>query len=165
MTSFHESMMEFRQQLERGTLQQAYAGLMAYVRDLRSHFMKTHPDYKPTGIYYGYMDMTYFALVPESLKARKLKIAIVFDYDTFRFEVWLSGANRKVQVDYAQRIREHGWDAYHLAESPGTMDSILDHVLVEVPDFRDLDALTADIQRGTLAFLHDVEQFLQECPE
>ena len=102
MGSFSESMNEYKKQIKKGLIQEAYQGLMAYFRDLDSHFKNKYPDYFVSGsIYYGYMDMTYFSIFPESLKRRKLKIAIVFIHDTFRFEVWLSGSNRKVQEKYA----------------------------------------------------------------
>jgi len=164
MTSFHEAMMDFRIQLEHGVLQQAYSGLMAYFRDLRSHFLKTYPEYKATSIYYGYMDMTYFALIPEWLRLRRLKIAIVFEYETFRFEVWLSGANRAVQATIWNRIQDQGWNRYRLAGDPRREDYILSQVLSENPDFRDLAALTTEIEQGSLAFLQDVEIFFKSLP-
>lgn len=88
MGSFPESMNEYKKQLNRGYIQEAYQGLMVFFRDLQLHFKKNYPDYSISGnIYY---DMTCFSLFPESLKRRKLKIAIVFIHDIFKFEVWLS---------------------------------------------------------------------------
>lgn len=161
MESFAESMIEFKAQLEKGYLQEAYAGLMDYFRDLRNHFQKRYPDYSvPSNIYYGYMDMTYFSVVPEPLKTRKLKIAIVFVFDSFRFEVWLSGANRDVQKEYWRLIQDHGWYKYHLASDPRREDFVLNHLLVNDPDFGDLEDLTAQIESGTLDFIADIEEFL-----
>ena len=161
MGSFPESMNEYRKQLKRGYIQEAYLGLMEYMRDLRSHFKNEYPEYSVSGsIYYGYMDMTYFPLFPESLKHRKLKIAIVFIHDTFRFEVWLSGANRDVQSKYWKLLKESKWQEYHLASNPRAADYVLDHVLVNNPDFSDLNSLTEQIEKGTLEFISDVEGFL-----
>ena len=161
MGSFPESMNEYRKQLKRGYIQEAYLGLMEYMRDLRSHFKNEYPEYSVSGsIYYGYMDMTYFPLFPESLKHRKLKIAIVFIHDTFRFEVWLSGANRDVQSKYWKLLKESEWQEYHLTSNPRAADYVLDHILFEDPDFRDLDTLTRQIEKGTLEFISDVEGFL-----
>ena len=39
--------------------------------------------------------MTYFALFPDALKKHNLKLATVFNYQTFRFEVWLAARNRQ----------------------------------------------------------------------
>ena len=164
MGSFSESMKEYRQQLEKGAIQEAYQGLMQYFRDLRTHFRDAYPQYSVSGnIYYGYMDMTYFSLFPESLKRRRLKTAIVFVYDSFRFEVWLSGSNRKVQSKYWKLLKESDWNKYDLASNPKREDYVIDHILVSNPDFGDLDALTSQIERGTLEFIKDVEGALRAC--
>ena len=111
MESFHESMTEYRKQLEKGEIQIAYRGLMDYLQALKAHFQKSHPEFTvPGGLYFGYMDMSYFAIVPESLKPRSLKIAVVFLHKEFRFEVWLAAANKQVQTEYWKRIKDSGWD-------------------------------------------------------
>ena len=156
-------MIEFKSQLEKGTIQKAYQGLMEYFMELRTHFQKKYPDHFVSGsLYYGFMDMTYFAFIPPSLKERKLKPAIVFVYDTFRFEVWLAAANKQVQAKYWELIKESGWDKYRLVPTVKGYDSIIEAVLVDEPDFSDLDALTERIERGTLDFIGDVENFLAE---
>jgi hypothetical protein len=161
--AFHEYMNEYKKQLEKGAIIQAYRGLMDYFNGLRLHFEKKYPDHPASGsVYYGFMDMTYFAIFPKSLKRRKLKIAIVFVYDTFRFEVWLSGNNRKVQAEYWKLINESGWKKYNLSPLAKGIDSILDYILVDNPDFNDLDVLTKQIENGTMKFTKDVENFLSK---
>jgi hypothetical protein len=154
---------EYRKQLGKGAIAEAYRGLMEYFNNLRLHFKKKYPEHPvSSGVYYGFMDMTYFALFPKSLKRRKLKIAIVFVHKAFRFEVWLSGSNRKVQAEYWDMIRESGWEKYNLIPPGKWVDSILEHILIESPDFGDLDALTKQIERGTLEFTEEVEEFLSK---
>ncbi len=163
MGSFHEYMNEYRKQLEKGAIQKAYKGLMEYVMDLRTYFKNKYPDYFVSGgIYYGYMDMTYFPCFPKSLKNRNLKIAIVFIHETFRFEAWLAGFNKQVQAKYWKLFTESDWDKYPLVSSIKGVDSIIEHILVENPDFSDLDALTKQIERETLKFITDIESFLSE---
>lgn len=143
-TSFVKSMKEYKTQLKKGDIQNAYRGLMAYFRELSSHFISKYPEYSAsTSIYYGYMDMTYFPIFPESLKHRKLKIAVVFVHDTFRFEVWLSGSNRSAQEKCWKLLKENNWKKYHYAANPKNQDFVLSHILVEDPDFSDLNGLTA----------------------
>jgi hypothetical protein len=161
MGSLQEHMNEFRNQLEKGSIQKAYQGLMEYVMGLRTYLQKKYPEYAVSGsIYYGYMDMTYFAFTPKSLKDRKLKIAIVFVYEAFRFEVWLAGNNKAVQEKYWKSFKESGWAKYQIVPSTRGIDAIVEHVAVENPDFSDLDSLTKQIERGTLNFIEDVEHFL-----
>jgi hypothetical protein len=162
MESFHEFMIEYKKQLEKGAIVEAYRGLMQYFGQLKSHFKRTHPEYEPGSIYYGYMDMTYFPLFPQSLKRRKLKIAIVFVHETFAFEVWLSANNKRIQKEYWEMVTDSNWNKYRIvAPGPG-IDSIIEYTLDDDPDFRDLDALTKKVEQGTLKFTKDVEKFLSK---
>lgn len=161
MESFDQYINEYKKQIEKGDVPKAYKGLMEYIMGLRTYFKNTYPDYFVSGsIYYGYMDMTYFSFTPESLKERNLKIAIVFVHDTFRFEVWLGGYNKQVQSKYWKLFKAGGWNKYHLVPTTEGMDSIIENVLVENPDFSDLDALTKRIEKTTLQFTKDIESFL-----
>jgi hypothetical protein len=159
---FHEYMNEYKKQMEKGDVKEAYKGLMEYILGLRTYFKNKYPDHFVSGIYYGYMDMTYFAFFPESLKLRKLKVAIVFIHDTCRFEVWLAGYNKQVQTEYWKLFKESGWNKYHIPPTTKGFDSILEYTLVENPDFSDLDTLTEQIERGTLKFIKDIEDFLSK---
>jgi hypothetical protein len=161
MGSFPEAMNEYKKQLERGDIQEAYQGLMEFFRGLKSHFKNSYPEYSVSGsIYYGYMDMTYFSLFPESLKCRNLKIAVVFSHEAFRFEVWLSGTNRNVQAKYWQWFKGNDWQQYPLASNPRAVDYVVEHVLVDEPDFSDLEVLTGQIESGTVRFITDMEGIL-----
>ena len=161
MDSFNENMNEYRKQLEKGAIQAAYKGLMEYIMSLRTHLKNKYPDYFVSGsIYFGYMDMTYFSFSPKSITDRKLKIAIVFIHEAFRFEVWLAGNNKQVQSKYWKLFKESDWNKYHVVSNTTGVDSIVEQILVDNPDFGDLDNLTNKIERGTLKFLEDVEGFL-----
>ena len=163
MESFQESMNEYRKQVEKGSIKAAYKGLMEYIMDLRTHFANKYPDHFISGtIYYGYMDMTYFAFFPKSVKDRNLKIAIVFVHDTFQFEVWLTGYNKMVQSSYWKLFQESGWNKYQVVPTTKGADAILTHTLVDNPDFSDLDALTKQIEKSTLKFIKDIENFLSK---
>jgi hypothetical protein len=163
MEPFHEYMDEYRKQMEKGDIKKAYRGLMEYIMDLRTHFKNKYPDYFVSGsIYYGYMDMTYFSFSPESLKSKKLKIAIVFIHDTFRFEVWLAGYNKQIQTKYWKLFKESDWNKYRIPSTTKGVDSIIEFILVDNPDFSDLDTLTKQIEKGTLKFIKDIENFLSK---
>ncbi|MCD1295017.1 hypothetical protein CUJ83_08410 [Methanocella sp. CWC-04] len=160
---FHEYMDEYKKQMEKGDIKEAYRGLMEYILGLRTYFENKYPDHIVSGsIYQGYMDMTYFSFFPESLKNRKLKVAIVFIHDTCRFEVWLAGYNKQVQTKYWKLFKESDWNKYSIPSTTKGVDSIIEYVLVENPDFSDLDTLTKQIERGTLKFIKDVEDFLSK---
>ena len=161
MESLQDSILEYKKQMEKGIIQKAYQGIMDFILQLRTHFKNKYPEYSvPGNIYCGYMDMTYFPLFPQTLKSRKLKIAIVFIHDTCRFEVWLSGYNRQVQQKYWELIKENNWNKYRIVPNAKVADSVIESTLVENPDFNDLDALTKKIETSTLNFIQDVEAFL-----
>ncbi len=161
MESFHENMNEYRKQLEKGAIQKAYKGLMVYLMNLRTYFDNKYPDhFVSSSIYYGYMDMTYFAFTPKSLTDRKLKIAIVFSHERFRFEAWLAGANRRVQKETWKFFKESNWEKYRIVPTTKGVDWIVEHIITEHPDFSNLDALTQQIESESLKFIADVESFL-----
>ncbi len=163
MKPFHEYMNEYRKQMEKGDIKKAYKGLMEYIMELRLYFKNKYPDYFVSGsIYHGYMDMSYFSFFPESLKIRKLKVAIVFIHDTFRFEVWLVGYNKRVQTKYWKLFKESDWNKYRIPSTTKGVDSIIEYSLVENPDFSDLDTLKKQIESGTLKFIKDIEDFLSK---
>ncbi len=159
---FHECIPEYRKELEKGYIQEAYKGLMGYIMDLRVHLKNKYPEYFISSIYQGYMDMTYFSFSPKSLKNQKLKIAIVLTYDPLRFEVWLAGNNKKIQNKYWKLFKESAWETYHIPSTIKGVDSIIESILVDDPDFSDLKILNKKIESGTLKFIDDVINFLSE---
>ncbi len=160
MHSIREDMEEFRGLLEKGSIQKAYGALLSYMMGLRIHFKKDLAGSTVSALYQGYMDMTYFALFPSSLKHHNLKIAIVFNYDAFRFEAWLAGGNRKVQRQYWELFKDGQWPEYRVSTPGKGVDSILECDLASDFDLDDPDALTSIIETTTVAFIDDIERFL-----
>jgi len=150
MDTIRQDMDHFRRQLAQGSLQRAYKALLSYMTGLRAHLHSRYPGYSISGLYQGYLDMTYFAIVPPSLKPRGLKIAIVFNYAAFRFEAWLAG----------EWFRDSRWPKYRVvAPAPG-IDSIVECDLATDFDLSDPGALTSRIEAATSAFIVDMETFL-----
>ena len=162
MRSIQEDMNELRMQLRTGAIQKAYKALLSYMMELRTRFKNKYPSYSISGLYQGYLDMTYFAIVPPSLKQRDLKIAIVFNYEAFRFEAWLAGTHRQVQRKYWELFRDSRWTEYRIVTPAKGVDSIIECNLAEDFDFGDLDSLTASIEENAVEFIDDVERFLSD---
>lgn len=164
MPTIKKDMEELRKQLQKGSIQKAYRTLLAYIMALRTHFKNNLAGATVSGLYQGYMDMTFFALFPSSLKPHNLKIAIVFNYHAFRFEAWLAGGNRKVQRQYWELFKDNQWPEYRVVTPAKGIDSILECDLSTDFDLNDRDALTASVEKGTIAFIDDIERFLAEHP-
>ncbi len=164
MHTIREDMEKFQKQLRDGSIQKAYRALLSYMTSLRTHLKNRYPDSAVSGLYQGTMDMTYFALFPPSLKQRNLKIAIVFNYEAFRFEAWLAGSNRRVQRQYWELFKDTMWTDYRVVTPAAGVDSIVECDLAKDFSFDDLNALTASIEAGTAAFINDIERFLSGSP-
>jgi hypothetical protein len=160
MKSLSEDIAEYRRQLEKGTIKTAYQGLMGYFDSLRLHLKSKNPDYFLSDVHYGNMDYTYLYYFPKSLQRQKLKIVILFSHDTFKFEVLLAGYNREVQAKYWELFKENGFNLHNLSKDATEADRFLSEVLVDQPDFNNLDALTCLIESATLQFIDEVEAFL-----
>jgi len=137
MATFADDMQEFHEQLKKESIQRAYRGLMQFMLDLKTHLAKKYPDFSvPGGLYQGFV------------------------YEAFRFEVWLSAVNKQVQAKYWQVIKDSGWEQFQLVPTIEGQDAIIEHILVDNPDFRDPNALTKQIEEGTSKFIAAIETFL-----
>jgi hypothetical protein len=160
MRATREDVEALRTQVEQGAIQRAYRALIACMMGLRAHFEKNLPGYAVSGLYQGYLDMTYFALFPPALKARGLKIAIVFNYSAFRFEAWLAAGNRPAQRQVWELFKDSQWAQYRVVAPAKGIDSIVECDLAAEFDLSEPAALTAQIETGTTAFIADMERFL-----
>jgi len=78
MDSLNNHISQYRAQLSKGQLQKAYKAIMTFMSGLGTYMEKRYPGHTLSSLYFGYMDMTYFAFTSPGLKDKKLKIAIVF---------------------------------------------------------------------------------------
>lgn len=164
MRAFNDNIAEYRAQLEKGAVKEAYRGLMQYFDGLRLHLEQKYPDYFVSSqVHYVFMDYTYFYFFPKQLKQRKLKIALFFVHETFTVQAWLAGYNKTVQAKYWKLFKKTNWKGYRLPATTEGVDSILEYTLVDNADFSDLDALTAQIEKGLLKFIDDIEGFLSRA--
>jgi hypothetical protein len=153
---------EFRKQLEKGSIQKAYKALLSYMMSLRSHFSNKYGDKAVSSLYQGYMDMTFFALFPPALRRLDLKVAIVFNYDQFRFEAWLAARNRRIQQQYWELVKDSDWGEYRVITPAGGIDAIIACDLGNDLNLDNQDLLTATIDEGVEAFIQKIVRFFSE---
>src|SRR5699024_9207985 len=106
--NFNSNYLEtYKNLLETTELQLGYQEFIKLFRFLRVGLEKELPDYSFSGnIAENSMDFAYFQLTDPELKAKGIKIQLVFVHKTFRFEVWASGHNRKIQTHYYNRLKD-----------------------------------------------------------
>lgn len=156
MDSLNTKIREYTHQLSKGHIQKAYKGLMTFMSSLRAQLESQYPQYTVSALYFGYMDMTYFAFTPPALKDKKLKVALVYIHETGRFEAWLGGSNRKIQAETIELLTGKDIHGYKLSQvSPG-VDSIIETILVEQPDFDHSDELKQQIENRLIEFIQDM---------
>jgi hypothetical protein len=155
-----KDMNDLREALQGGSTQRAYQALLSYMNELRRHFQVGYPEYSVSALYQGYLDMTYFALVPPPFKRRGLKVPIVFNYKEFKFEVWLSGRNQQIHRSMWGLFKDSRWPDYRVVGPGPDVDSIVEWDLVERPDFSDLGSLTATIDKKVTTFIGKMEGFI-----
>ncbi|MCK9252186.1 MAG: hypothetical protein PHX81_12000 [Eubacteriales bacterium] len=160
--SLSDDVHEYTAQLKKGQIQKAYKGIMTFMSGLRTVMVNKHPDDAASGLYAGTMDMTYFALTPLSLKKRNLKIAVVYLHERNRFDVWLAGGNRKIQAETIERLRHTNTGGYKLSWAEPGVDSIVEHQIVEQPNFDHAEDLMAIIEQKTRAFTRDILALIGE---
>ncbi len=151
---------EYKQLLAEGKVQQAYRGILQFMLRLQTRLKTEQPDFDVSGLYQGYMDMTYFSFTPAALSASGLKIAIVFLHESFTFQVWLSARNRKLQEKFINLLKQTGWNPAEISAVGPGIDSIVENTLVFQPDFEDPRSLSDQILAGSLEFSSKVEDFL-----
>ena len=160
MDAFNSYIQEYKIQLSKGCIQKAYKGIMTFMSELRIYLEGKHPDYSASALYFGYMDMTYFAFTPVALKEKKLKIAIVFLHEGCKFELWLAGNNRKIQAEYIELLKRKDIGKYTLTQINPGVDSIIESIIVEQPNFNDIEQLKKQIETKTLEFVKDIISIL-----
>ena len=153
MNSINRAVEEYTEQLKSGRIRQAYRGIMSFMSGLKAFMERLHPDLAFSSLYPGYMDMTYFACTPPALKEKGLKIAIVYLHEENRFELWLSGSNKKIQAEYISLLQTRDTGGCKLSQSKPGVDSILETRLPDQPDFDHAKDLMERIERETIHFM------------
>lgn len=116
---------EYEKLLRTTNLIAGYQEFIRLFRSLRIVLENSMPAYKFQGnIAENALDYSYFLLSNEKLKEKGLKIAVVFVHQSFRFEVWLSGYNRKYQCGYYALLKDRKIP-FALTDDPERRDCIL----------------------------------------
>jgi hypothetical protein len=160
VSALDDDLRDLREQLGNGSIQKAYTAIIAWMSRLRTDFAKDRGEWTVSGLYQGQFDMTYFALSPPALKSRDLKLAVVFDYSSFRFEVWLSARNRTVQRRYWKLLRSSGWSWCRLVEPAVGVDAIVVCDVADGLELGDPAALAATVAAAVARLLGELEGFL-----
>lgn len=161
MQSLNDYVMEYTMQLKKGCIQKAYKGIMTFMSGLKSYMESRHPEYSAGALYFGYMDMTYFAFTPVELKKKNLKIAVVYLHKQNKFEAWLGGSNRKIQAEYIEQLKDKDIGAGRLSQVKPGVDSIIELEIIDSPDFNQTEDLMQKTEIRTIEFTEKIISIIQ----
>ena len=146
---------------KQGEIQLDYHELINYMKELRAFFYKEYDSYFKLGkVYQGNPDYSYFSLTTAELKKQKLKFVIILNHKMMRFSICLSGQNKSIRKKYWEMFKGSDWNKYHLAESINNSLSIMDHTIVEKPDFNHRKLLTDQIETASMKFINELKEIL-----
>lgn len=156
------SLSHAKEQGRQGDIPLDYHELIGYMKELKAFFGKAYDTYFKLGsIYQGNPDFSYFSLTTEELKKQKLKFVIILNHKMMRFSICLSGQNKSIRKRYWEMFKNSEWNSYHLAESIDDSLSIIDHTIVENPDFDNRRILTEHIETESLKFINELKEILE----
>lgn len=150
----------YKVQLESGDIKIAYERLIKYMMALKADCEKEFSGRYSFGtVSPGYMDFTYFSFFDAFLRDKKLRFGIVLNHKKMRFELWLMGQNADVQKRYWGLLKSSVWN-----KNQPVMPrySVLETVLVEEPDFDNLDKLTKEIEAKAGAFSGEILTYIKD---
>lgn len=135
---------KYKEQLKKGDIQEAYVELVKYVTRLGTTLSKNLSEsYSFGSLFQGYMDYTYFYYTNDFLKKRKLKMGLVLNHSKMQFEIWLLGQTIPIQEKYWQYFKTTKWNKDRTTKP---QYSILETVLIDKPNFNDLEKLSNQIE-------------------
>lgn len=145
---------KYKEQLDKGDIQEAYVGLVKYVTRLGTNLSNNLADtYSFGSLFQGYMDYTYFYYSNDFLKKRKLKMGLVLNHRKMQFEIWLLGQAIPIQEKYWEYFKSTKWNKERTTRP---QYSILETVLIDKPDFNDLAKLTKQIENKLISITDEI---------
>ncbi|MBN2876292.1 MAG: hypothetical protein JXL85_01435 [Bacilli bacterium] len=161
MASLSKALQVYHEALDNGDIQRAYRFIIKFMSELRIDLAQKYPEYAVSQVYQGYMDMSYFAITAPALRAKKLKIALVYLHEANRFELWLSASNRKVQKEWIDALNQKENFEYRISDVGVGIDSIVEYIVHVQPNFEAKAALKQSLTMNTVRFIKDMEVLIE----
>jgi hypothetical protein len=164
MENYNLVMNDLKDQLSKGRIQKAYRYIFDIFTELGNEIKNSkNKVISTTSLYHGYLDMTYLPVTTETLKSNGLKIAIVFNYSLFRFEIWLSAVNRKKRNEVLEVISQSKWQKYKTVQNDENTDAIIEIQINGINEFNNTNRIVSLITKETIVFIDDIEEFIRRA--
>lgn len=151
---------DYKEILEKTNLQRGYQEFIKFFRYLRTYLEKEMSEYIfANNIVENNMDYSYFQFTNEKLKSDGLKIVVTFVHKDFKYEVWLSGSNRKIQCKYYDIFKTKK-QIYMLTNNPNKTDYILKTNIMDTYNYDELDELLIKMKANIIDFIENATKVL-----
>ncbi len=90
------------------------------------------------------IEFTYFHFSNDILKSKGLKLVLVFLHKEFKYEICLSGINRKKQMEFYNSIKDNTVK-YTLSNDPSKTYYVLKHKINKDFDYENIDILSKEL--------------------
>ena len=155
--SLSKALQVYHEALNKGDIQKAYRSILSFIFELKTELGQKYPKYAISQVYQGYMDMSYFAITPPELRAKKLKIALIYLHEANRFELWLSANNRKLQKEWIDVLNQVENLDYRVSELGVGIDSIVEYIVHVSPNFEAKESLKQSLAMNIDRFIKAME--------
>ena len=150
----------YKEQVNNSDIQRTYMFLLKYVMQVKTSFEKSFSQVYSCGyVSPGYMDYSYFSFFNDYLRDKKLRFGIVLNHSEMRFELWLMGQNKEIQNRYWELLKTSTWNQ---ARTTRPQYAELEVVLVDDPDFENINELTVDIINRAVEEANNVIVYLKK---
>lgn len=163
LENYNELMDALKEQLKKGQIQKAYRYIFDTFSKLSNELKSTsQKNISVNTIYHGYLDMTYLPVLTDMLKENGLKVAVVFNYEVFQFEIWLSAINRKKRQDILVKMDRLQWHAELRTQNDENLDAIIVMPVTQISDFNIQNTIVQLLFQNTIFFIDEIEHFLKQ---
>jgi hypothetical protein len=105
------------------------------------------------------MNYSYFQFTNDKLQSKGLKFVVAFTHNKFEYEIWLSGMNRKIQVEYHGKLSniKH---AYTMSPDPNQFDYILKDKLFNEVNYDNCEKVFDDAKNNIQVFAKKIAKLV-----
>lgn len=154
--SLSDCVMQYCRAVALGEFPRAYRGIVSALQQFKSAWEHAHPGESAGSLYQGYLDMSFVAVAPANLAAKRLKISLVFLHDSGIFTLWLTAGNRAIQKRVSDSLARVPLKGYTLNTLEPGVDAIISRDLDQPYAFDEPDVLTRRLLSAVESFAEDM---------
>ena len=155
-----EYMRLYRDQLRIGAIQKAYSRIMLVFAHLQKAITDIESGKVSSLRNSGIFEETYFTFIPHYLVSGQLKYVVVFNHTQFNFTIYLSGRNKGITAQFKEQLERANWQGSGTNRKSKSGFSIIESILIENPDFSNIEELTSKLIREIKKFTIVTKEFL-----